>query len=77
MVVGGEGSFFGPVIGTTLFMLIPEFSRGLQMYRPLLYGALLIVIVFFMPQGLIGLGDYLPLWYGKLTGRSGKRADSR
>jgi branched-chain amino acid transport system permease protein len=66
MVVGGEASFFGPIIGTTLFMLIPEFSRPLQMYRPLVYGAILILIVFFMPKGLIGLGAYSRLWYGKL-----------
>jgi branched-chain amino acid transport system permease protein len=68
MVVGGEASFFGPIIGTTLFMLIPEFSRPLQMYRPLVYGAVLILIVFFMPKGLIGLGTYSRLWYRKLFG---------
>jgi branched-chain amino acid transport system permease protein len=60
MVVGGESSFFGPIIGTTLFMLIPEFARPLQAYRPLIYGALLILVVFFLPQGLIGLRDYFP-----------------
>ena len=69
MVVGGEASFFGPIIGTTLFMLIPEFSRQLQQYRPLVYGALLILIVFFMPQGLVGLSDYFTIWYRKLLGR--------
>ncbi len=74
MVIGGEGSFFGPLIGTTLFMLIPEFSRGLQMYRPLVNGVLLIVIIFFMPQGLIGLGDYLPRWRRKPTGQAGRTA---
>jgi branched-chain amino acid transport system permease protein len=69
MVVGGEASFFGPLIGTALFMLIPEFSRPLQMYRPLVYGTVLILIVFFMPKGLIGLGGYTKAWYGKMTGR--------
>ncbi len=69
MVVGGEGSFFGPIIGATLFMLIPEFSRPLQMYRPLVYGTLLILIVFFMPQGLIGLGNYFSILYGKVIKR--------
>ena len=67
MVVGGEASFFGTLVGTTLFMLIPEFSRPLQMYRPLVYGTILIIIVFFMPKGLIGIGEYLSIWYGKLT----------
>jgi branched-chain amino acid transport system permease protein len=77
MVVGGEGNFFGPIIGTTLFMLIPEFSRPLQMYRPLIYGALLILIIFFMPEGLIGLGDYFTTWYRKLFGRSRRKVQSQ
>jgi ABC-type branched-subunit amino acid transport system permease subunit len=77
MVVGGEGSFFGPIIGTTLFMLIPEFSRVLQSYRPLVYGALLILIIFFMPKGLIRIGDYFTTWYRKIVGRFQKKAPSR
>ena len=70
MVVGGEGSFFGPIIGTTLFMFMFEFSRPLQMYRPLVYGGVLILIVFFMPRGLIAAGEYFPGWYRKLVGHS-------
>ena len=77
MVVGGEGSFFGPFIGTTLFMLIFEFSRPLQSYRPLVYGGVLILIVFFMPKGLISLGDYIPAWYRKLLGRFRRKVPSR
>ena len=77
MVVGGEGSFFGPIIGTTLFMLIPEFARPLQMYRPLIYGTLLILIIFFMPQGLIGLGDYFTTWYRKSFGRFRRKVPSQ
>jgi len=77
MVVGGEGSFYGPLIGTTLFMLIPEFSRPLHMYRPLVYGTMLILIVFFMPKGLIGLRSYLRIWYGKLLGRPKEKVSPR
>ena len=76
MVVGGEGSFFGPIIGTTLFMLIPEFSRRLQMYRPIIYGALLIIIIFFMPEGLIRIGDYITTWHRKILGRFQRTAPS-
>lgn len=70
MVVGGEGSFFGPIVGTALFMLIPELSRGLQMYRPLMYGALLILVVFFIPEGLLGIGGYFARNKEKSVGRS-------
>jgi branched-chain amino acid transport system permease protein len=77
MVVGGQGSFFGPIIGTTLFMLIFEFSRPLQSYRPLVYGGVLILIVFFMPKGLIAIGEYFPAWYRKLVGRFRRKVPSR
>jgi len=74
MVVGGVGSFFGPIIGTTLFMLISELSRGIQEYRPMVYGGVLIFIIFFMPKGLMALGEYLPTWYRKLVGRIRRKA---
>jgi branched-chain amino acid transport system permease protein len=74
MVVGGEGSFFGAFIGTTLFMLLREFSRALEAYWPFVCGALLILIIFFMPQGLIGVGDYVTTGYKKLLGRVPKKA---
>jgi branched-chain amino acid transport system permease protein len=74
MVVGGEASFFGPIIGTTLFMLLRELSRGLEEYWPLVAGAFLILIIFFMPQGLIGVGDYVATGYKKLFGRVPKKA---
>jgi branched-chain amino acid transport system permease protein len=74
MVVGGVDSFFGPMIGTTLLMLVSELSRPLQSYRPLVYGAILILVVFFIPKGLIALNEYFPAWYRKLRGRFRKKA---
>jgi len=74
MVVGGEGSFFGAFIGTILFMLLREFSRGLEAYWPLVCGALLILIIFFMPEGLIRIGDYITTWHRKIAGRFPKKA---
>jgi branched-chain amino acid transport system permease protein len=76
MVVGGVDSFFGPMIGTTLLLLISELTRGIQEYKPLVYGGVLILIVFFMPQGLIGLGDYFTILYRKLFGRFRRRVSS-
>jgi len=68
MVVGGVNSFYGPIIGTTLFMLLREFSRRLEEYWPLVSGALLILIVFFMPKGLAAAGQYVPTWYRRSRG---------
>lgn len=71
MVVGGEASFGGPIIGTFLLMMIPELARPLQEYRPLLNGVVMIFIVFFMPSGLVGLFDIIR--HGRLFGRSEKK----
>ena len=73
MVVGGIDSFYGPLIGTTLFMLVTELTRGMDEYRPLLYGGILILIIFFMPKGLMGLRDYIPEWSKKLSERYRKK----
>jgi branched-chain amino acid transport system permease protein len=76
MVVGGVDSFYGPIIGTTLLMLMSELTRGIQEYRPLVYGGVLILIVFFMPKGLAAVGEYFPAWYRKLRGRLSRKAPS-
>jgi branched-chain amino acid transport system permease protein len=65
MVVGGVESFWGPLIGTTLFMYLREEARPLKEWWPMVIGGLLILIVFFMPKGLAALPDYLPIWYKK------------
>jgi branched-chain amino acid transport system permease protein len=75
MVVGGIDSFYGPIIGTTLFMLLSEFTRSIQEYRPLVYGGILILIIFFMPKGLMALPYYIKEWHKKFAKRSqGKSA---
>jgi branched-chain amino acid transport system permease protein len=76
MVVGGVDSFYGPMIGTTLLMLMSEFTRGIQEYRPLVYGGVLILIIFFMPKGLTAIGEYVPAWYRKLVGRFRRKVPS-
>jgi branched-chain amino acid transport system permease protein len=76
MVVGGTESFYGPIIGVTLFMLLREFARPIQEYWPLLCGAVLILIVFFMPKGFATLGEYVPAWYRKSLGLFRRKAPS-
>jgi branched-chain amino acid transport system permease protein len=76
MVVGGAESFYGPLIGTTLFMLIREIARPLAEYWPLVAGLVLIIIVFFMPKGLVALPEYTTTWYRRLRGLFRRRAPS-
>jgi branched-chain amino acid transport system permease protein len=55
MMVGGEAYFAGPIIGAYLLTLAPELGRSLDRYIPLLMGAILLLVVFVFPEGIMGL----------------------
>lgn len=55
VLVGGIGSFAGPIIGTTVLIIVPEIFRGLKQFTPFVFGGIMIVVAFFMPQGISGL----------------------
>ncbi len=54
VVCGGMGSLTGPFVAIALFIVIPELFRGLALWRLVLYGVLLVVIINFRPKGLFG-----------------------
>ena len=55
VITGGKGTLAGPVVGGLLFGFLPEVLR--EVARPevqwIIYGAVMIVIVFFLPQGIV------------------------
>jgi len=53
VVLGGMGSVLGVILGAFLLMLLPEYMRAFAEYRMLLFGATMIVVMVFRPQGLI------------------------
>ncbi len=56
VVVGGIGSVFGPVIGTVFLMILSHFFlRQFGLYELLIYGVIIVLIIRFMPEGLISL----------------------
>ncbi len=54
VVCGGMGSLTGPFVATALFVVVPELFRGLALWRLVLYGVLLVVIMNLRPKGLYG-----------------------
>lgn len=54
VVLGGMGSIPGIVLGALLLIALPEFFREFQDYRMLAFGAALILMMIFRPQGLLG-----------------------
>ena len=55
--VGGMGTIFGPVGGALLLTLLTEGLRNVGEWRLMVYSVLLILIIFFLPDGVIA-----PLW---------------
>jgi len=53
VVIGGLGSVYGSFLGAALLTLLPELLRGAQDYDIVIYGGLLLVMVMFMPGGLV------------------------
>ena len=61
VVLGGLGSVPGTVIGASVLASAPEFLRFMAQYRMLVYGALLVFLMVFRPNGLLGGVDFTRL----------------
>ena len=55
VVAGGKGTLAGPVVGAVLFTVLPEALRAATswQWQMLLYGVLLVAVLFFMPEGIV------------------------
>ncbi len=68
LLLGGQGSAIGAIIGAMLVTALPEGLRFLDRYYLVVYGALVILLVIYLPQGLWGLVE------GKVARRRARRA---
>jgi branched-chain amino acid transport system permease protein len=55
VIVGGRGSVAGTVLGAFVFALLPEYLRVAERARLVIFGALLMLAIVFLPDGLRGL----------------------
>ncbi len=53
VVLGGMGSIVGVICGALILILLPEYLRALSEYRMLAFGAILVAMMIFKPEGLI------------------------
>lgn len=53
VVLGGMGSIWGVVVGAAAIILLPEYLRAFSEYRMLIFGATMVAMMVFRPQGLI------------------------
>jgi len=57
LVIGGIGTIAGPLLGTLVLVAVSELLQGIQQYRFLIFGPLLVVLVIFFPRGIVGVFD--------------------
>lgn len=71
LLVGGIGSLAGPLIGTLLITWITQSLQFLQDYRMIVFGPILVLIIIYMPYGIVG---GLRTWWAKISARNERRA---
>jgi branched-chain amino acid transport system ATP-binding protein len=54
VIVGGAGTVSGPLIGAAIVVLLPEVLAGLAEYRLLFFGALMLLVLWAAPEGIVG-----------------------
>jgi branched-chain amino acid transport system permease protein len=57
VVVGGPGYFFGPLLGSAVGVLLPEWLRFAQAWYLFVFGASVIVLMLWLPDGLLSIPD--------------------
>lgn len=75
VIVGGTGTFFGPIIGVVVLTILNEMvlrELGVDQARPMIYGAILIITVLFLPQGLEGLGAKVRELFARWSARGAR-----
>lgn len=53
VVLGGMGSILGVILGALVLILLPEELRAFSQYRMLIFGAAMVLMMVFRPQGII------------------------
>ncbi len=71
VILGGSGTVLGPLAGAGVLTWIPNLLQGFGKWQLFAYGALLALVIFVLPKGIVGT---LRDWAARLTGRA--RADA-
>ena len=58
VVLGGMGSMLGSALSATVLTILPEALRAFSEYRMIAYAVVLILVMIFRPQGLLGSYDF-------------------
>ena len=66
-LLGGLGYFIaGPIVGAGVMVFLPESLRVTEQFQPILFAVLIILIVIFLPGGILSLPKRFPMLAGLL-----------
>jgi branched-chain amino acid transport system ATP-binding protein len=54
VIVGGAGTTLGPLVGAAMVVLLPQVLAGLAEYQVLFFGAVLLLVLWLAPEGIVG-----------------------
>ncbi len=61
-VLGGTTTFVGPIVGGMALTALPELLRDFKQYRGVVNGALLLLVIVYLPGGLVNPKGWMRLW---------------
>jgi len=67
-IVGGTATFYGPILGVLTLTVLNEVvlrALGVDVMRPMFYGAILILFILFLPNGLESLVPKIKAWFAR------------
>jgi branched-chain amino acid transport system permease protein len=56
-ILGGPSIFFGPVLGMFIMTFFHAWVLGFTVYWPVVMGTLILIIIFFLPGGILGFAQ--------------------
>jgi len=54
LIVGGVGTLWGPLVGTLVLVILGQFLQGIEGFKFLIFGPMLVLLVMFFPSGIVG-----------------------
>jgi branched-chain amino acid transport system permease protein len=61
VIVGGSGRFFGPILGTVVIVLLPEWLRFMQNWYLAAFGFAIVALMIWLPGGILSIPDRIKL----------------
>jgi branched-chain amino acid transport system permease protein len=74
VVIGGIGTIRGPILGAIVLGIAPELFRFISDYRMIVYGGLLVLMMLFQPQGILGSNSVVTNLFGRLFNVNSKKS---